>query len=56
MKRKKYNDYSDEQLKNFMRLSAKKKLRRMAELNGFLKKVTPEKSRRINERLKKEGF
>ena len=54
IKRKK--EFEDEDFNSYMSISAKKKLEFLSRMNRFLAKVTPEKSKKIWEKLRKEGY
>ena len=49
-------EYDIEALKRYMRLSAKKKLEYLEELNKFLSIATPEKNKKIWRKLKDMGW
>ena len=49
-------EFDVEQMKCYMSLSVKEKLDHLEKLLKFLQKITPEKSRQLAEKLKKEKF
>jgi len=62
MKRKKTDKkklkyyYDDETLKRFMNMSAKATLNWLEEANRFFDKVVPKKTKKLQQKLKQEGW
>ncbi len=56
MIKSKKKEFLDEELKEYMRVPAKKKLEFLFHMNRFLTKMTPGKSKKIWVTLKKEGY
>jgi hypothetical protein len=48
--------YSDEELKNMMKMSQKATLRWLEEARRFFSKVTPKKTKRLQEKMIAEGW
>lgn len=55
-KQKKNDDLDVEQIKLFMSLSVREKLRYLEELNQFLQRTMPKASKKNWEKLKQQGF
>ena len=49
-------EYSIEGLKRYMALSAEEKFNYLEEINNFLKESMPEKSKKVWEELKRNGW
>lgn len=49
-------EFDIQDLKFYIKLSAKEKLEYLEQMNLFLLKITPQKSIAINDKLKDEGF
>ncbi len=56
MKRRKYREYDDEDLKAYIKLPVRKKLTMIEEMNDFFDRFMPRKSKKIWEELKRRGF
>jgi hypothetical protein len=50
------NEYSKEDLKRYRDLAPRKKLEYLQQMNVFLAKAMPEKSKKAWEKLKQKGF
>lgn len=49
-------EFDLERIKHFISLPVRKKLQYIEDLQGFLQRTMPERSKKIWEKLKKEGF
>ena len=56
MPRKIYKEYSDEELKRYMAVPARQKLRMLEKTNSFFKRMMPTSTKKIWEELQKRGF
>lgn len=56
MSQNKNEEFDVEQMQFYMKLSVGQKLAYLEKMCRFLHKITPEKSRKIAEKLKKERF
>ncbi len=50
------NYYSIEELKSYMNVSVSKKLDFLEEMNQFLDSIKPEMSKKLEEKLRREGW
>ncbi len=50
------NYYDDETLKRFMNISAKATLNWLEEANKFFDKILPEKTKKLQQKLKQKGW
>jgi hypothetical protein len=56
MPRRNHKEYSDEDLKRYMAVPARQKLRMLEKTNAFFQRMMPASSKKIWEELKKRGF
>lgn len=49
-------EFDIEDMRYYLKLSAKEKLNYLEEMNNFLLKITPKNALEINQQLKDEGF
>ena len=56
MTRNKNDEYSKEDLKNYMALPVKKKLALIEEMNDFFDRLMPAKTKKIWQQMQRKGF